>query len=258
MKVLNIDLDFFLSRIRHSPDEDTRPAADEFSPWAPESVHEFMKRNCGLTSSPKLPTMVVTTHDEVFDLWKEQIRNGRLHTPFDVVHIDAHADLGMGDASCTYILGELLHIAPHERQEPRRGGWCGLAEGNYLAFAVACRWLRTLTYVHHPQMSNDLPRFLFRGHDTKTGMIELGCYRAKDAKSLGSLNVPPQPIATEPPVPIHVIPAKEFRDDGNFAFGYLSRSPRYTPVEAEALVPVIGEYLQFLDREAFFTSGNRA
>jgi hypothetical protein len=254
MKVLDIDLDFFLSHILRYPDNDTRPSADEFPPWAPECVHEFMERNCGLTSSSKLPAMLVRTHDEVFDLWKEQIRTGQLHAPFDVIHIDAHADLGLGDNSFTYILGELLHAAPHERQEPRRGGLNGLDETNYLAFAIACRWLRTLTYVHHPELpmtptNNDLPRFLFRDWDIETRIIELGCYLAKDLARPFDLAVLPQPLTTEPPVPILVIPAKQFKDDGAFAFGYVSISPRYTPEEAEALVPVLGQFLQFLDRE---------
>lgn len=256
MKVLDIDLDFFLSNICLSPHDNNRPAASEFCPWAPEAVRKFMEHNCGLTTSPQLPAMKVTTHDEVFDIWKEQVRTRQLLAPFDVVHIDAHADLGLGDSSYVYILGELLHAAPHERQEPTRGGSSGLNEGNYLAFAIACRWLQTLTYVHHPLMRDDLPRFLFRGHDPETKIIEFGCYRAEDARRLAFRETPPQALAMEPQVPIRVIAKEDFiGDHGEFVFGYVSISPRYTPSEAEAIMPIIGQYLQFLDRVSFLQIG---
>ena len=251
MKVLNIDLDFFLSRIRHLPNGNSRPSSSDFTPWPVEDVHNFMKLNCGLAKTSKLPSVLVNTHDEVFDLWKEQIINRQLQEPFDVFHVDAHADLGLGDSSFIYILGELLHAAPHERQEPKRDGLDGLNEGNYLAFAIACRWLKTMTYVHHPMMRNDMPRFLFRNQNTDTRVIELNCYSAADARNLALNRNPPRPIATEPPVPIKVVSKEDFRERGDFVFGYLSKSPKYTPLQAEELIPEIGKYLQFFDRASF-------
>jgi hypothetical protein len=41
MKILDIDLDFFLSHIVRYPENDVRPAAREYIPWAPECVREF-------------------------------------------------------------------------------------------------------------------------------------------------------------------------------------------------------------------------
>ena len=136
--------------------------------WEPEAVYEFVGNNCGLATSSKVPTIVVETHDHVFDVWKEQIRRGQIQAPFDVVHIDAHSDLGFGDLSSRYILGELLHSAPCDRQNPKRGGDGGLTEANYLAFAIACRWVRQLTYVLHPKGEDGLPRVLFRDQNPKT------------------------------------------------------------------------------------------
>jgi hypothetical protein len=253
MRILNIDLDFFLSDIRYSPRNRLRPTAKDFKPWPPEAVHDFMERNCGLDPAVRLPGILVKTHDEVFDIWKKQIQTGQLKTPFDVVHIDAHADLGLGDASYTYILGDLLHALPSDRQDPKRGGSTGLHEGNYLAFAVACRWLRTLTYVYHPARRNDLPRFLFRGHDTATKLIELACYRPEDATRLASVKTSPAPLSMEPAVPMNIVSKNDFRERDGFAFGYVSLSPLYTPKEAEVLVPVIGRYVRLFDRNAFLT-----
>lgn len=257
MRILNIDLDFFLSDIRYSPQDRSRPPAKDFKPWPPEAVQDFMERNCGLdpTAPLPLPGILVQTHDEVFDIWKEQIRTGQLKTPFDVVHIDAHADLGLGDASYTYILGDLLHAPPSDRQDPKRGGSTGLHEGNYLAFAVACRWLRTITYVHHPARRNDLPRFLFRDHDPATKLMELACYRPEDARMLALLKTPPVPLSMEPVVPIDLVSKNDFRERDGFALGYVSVSPLYTPEEAEVLVPVIEGYVRLLDRNAFLKLG---
>ncbi len=251
MKVLDIDLDFFLSEICHRPNRNSRLLSSDYIPWAPEAVHNFMEHNCALTRVSKLPALVVRTHDEVFDIWREQIRKRHLQVPFHVVHVDAHADLGFSDSSYIYILGELLQVAPNERQDPKRGGGNGLNQGNYLAFAIACRWLRKLTYVHHPRMSNDLPYLLFRNHQTQTKMIELGLYRVEDAERLASCNAPPQPLALEPPVPIHMISKEKFKNQGGFAFAYVSISPQYTPPQAEDLIQEIGRYVRFFDKETF-------
>lgn len=38
-------------------------------------------------------------------------------TPLEVVHIDAHADLGLGDASYSYLMGELAYEPIEKRYE---------------------------------------------------------------------------------------------------------------------------------------------
>ena len=50
----------------------------------------------------------MTGHNEALFFWQELITKEILETPFEVVHIDSHADLGLGYLSWTYILDDLL------------------------------------------------------------------------------------------------------------------------------------------------------
>ena len=54
----------------------------------------------------KIKGRIVTGHNEVLFFWQELITKESLETPFEVVHIDSHADLGLGYLSWTYILDE--------------------------------------------------------------------------------------------------------------------------------------------------------
>ena len=80
--------------------------------------------------------------------------------PLSVTHIDAHADLGLGDAGYIYLHTELLFKPLEERTNPKRDRELGLTDGNWLAFAIACRWISDLTYVFStsgPKTREDRP-----------------------------------------------------------------------------------------------------
>ena len=54
-------------------------------------------------------------HNEALWFWKELIANKKLSTPFEVVHIDSHADLGLGYSSWVHILNKVLSYPVDER-----------------------------------------------------------------------------------------------------------------------------------------------
>lgn len=246
MRVLDLDLDFFQEVALHNVQGDRRPTAREVVPWAAESVSAFLERQCGLSVSCTIPGHRVSTHDEVFDLWKRQIHETEIEAPFDVVHIDAHADLGLGDASWVYITAELVNLDQAGRENPKRGGRDGLSEGNYLAFAVACRWLRTLTYVYHAGVPggapDDLHPCLFRNHDTSVGFLELPRYAAD---SQANVTMDTHPLSYEPAVPLTVVAGDNFETREAFDSACLSTSPRFTSVATEQLIGVVAEYVDF-------------
>lgn len=244
MRVLDIDLDFFLDRVPDGADE--RPDPKYHRPWAAEEVRAFLYRQCGLSRRHRLPARVVNTHDEVFYHWRELWeRKDSIHA-LSVVHIDAHADLGMGYTSNDYIQTELLHNELPARAHPQVGGWNGLTEGNYLVFAIACRWIRDLVYVHHPSLTagTDLPPCIFKDDDPETRIIQLKKYPWGTDLTGMSGKIPP-PSEVEPEVPITVVSGTVFRACGPFDFAYLAKSPRYTPETAEQLLPVFDEFLDF-------------
>lgn len=185
-RVLDIDLDAFVygsedGRARDDPrlDEEVHP------PWDVGKVLAFVRRNCGL--SRPLPGFAVEHHGELFFRWRDAIETGLLAPPVHVTHVDAHADLGTGDGGLEYLLTELLHEPPCRRHSPRTGD-DGLGDGNYLAYAIANRWIDDVTYViggryvdfmNYPWLPGDLLPPLFENFDLTTRTIRLPVFERR-------------------------------------------------------------------------------
>jgi UPF0489 domain len=133
-------------------DED-RLDDEEFPPWEIAEAVSFLEGRCGL--GDPLPGVAVENHGELFAVWRGAVEAGTLVAPFHVTHVDAHADLGLGEASHRYLLTELLYAEPENRRHPR-AGHDGLTDGTYLAFAIACRWVAKIEYVFPPRGGDDL------------------------------------------------------------------------------------------------------
>jgi UPF0489 domain len=241
MRILDLDLDFFLSDIAFCCGGSSRLSSADYLPWSEERVRRFLENQCGLDRTNPIPGKVVTHHHEVFHDWRRLIEGGRLATPFDVVHIDAHADLGLGDSSYWYIMTDLL-----SRPVPERPRWAGasrngLAASNYLAFGVACRWLSRIVYVRHPECRDDLFPYYIERRDSGETFIELKYYGNVNFTELAFGS--PEPLAVEPRVPLELIAGVDFSTREPFTRIYLAQSPPYTPPEADALIPVIRQYI---------------
>ncbi len=242
-----MDLDFFQTGIVHWPQGDGRPDVSDYPPWSHEQVEEFLESSCGLDQHRPLPGGLVDTHDTVFHCWNRQIDAGTLSAPFDVVHIDAHADLSMGSAGWSHVCFDLLHKPPLHRASAAGELVC---EADFLLFAIACRWVRRVTYVYHPaaRLQDDLPTdligVLFKGCDRTSGVIELPCFNAEDrCRGVTDGRIPP--IRREPPVLFSAVPHDSFAAKGDFDFAYLSMSPRYTAPAADDLLDVFRRYIRF-------------
>jgi hypothetical protein len=106
VRVLDLDLDFFLSGTAHYVDSaGERPSAEEYPPWPLDLAIAFLTQRCQLDA--RRPGFVVEHHNELFYRWGEAIEAGQMTKQLEVVHVDAHADLGLGDASYAYLMGEL-------------------------------------------------------------------------------------------------------------------------------------------------------
>lgn len=251
MRILDLDLDFFLSSIAHDQSSGgARLSEKDFKPWANDKVREFLESRCGLSTQRRIPGEYVTHHHEAFYWWRALIKDGKLTTPFEVVHVDAHADLGAGTFgySKVYLGFDLLHQRLEQRESPEEGGM-KMNAGNYLLVAIACRWLSKLVYVMHPENRlQDCEEWLFSDCGDESWTLALPKLQ--------------KPKITVPGVPLHVIerepavefvPASEttFRDDGTFDFIVLCQSPGFTPKSSDLLVPLIQEYMDLnsLDHE---------
>src|SRR4051812_25445661 len=117
-RVLDLDLDAFLYGSEHwRARDDARLDAEAHPPWDLPKVLSFLESNCRL--SRPLPGFAVEHHGDLFFRWRDAIADGLLVPPFHVTHVDAHADLGMGDCGYVYLLTDLLREAPDARDAPK-------------------------------------------------------------------------------------------------------------------------------------------
>src|SRR5215469_2488049 len=111
--VLDLDLDFFVWPIaRDITDEGHRLDPREYHTRTEIYVRSFLESRCGLSTTHPIPGRCVVNHVEAFPAWREWITRGSLSKRFDVVHVDAHADLGAGswNPSPRYFETELLRL----------------------------------------------------------------------------------------------------------------------------------------------------
>ena len=247
LAMLDLDLDFFLSGVAARRAPRGQRLAEPLEPWMPEQVREFLETRCRLDRKRPVRGAFLTAHHEVFKLWRDEIAGGRLSAPFDVVHVDAHADLGEDDASWPYIGGTLLHLPLSQRPDVADGR-VGLHEGNFLAIALACRWISRLTYVHHRERLfhldlGDVPRLALKNFDAGTNTLQLKKLRPGTPAAHDSFIEPQDIVDVEPEILLEIRAWETFTTARNFDRVYLTQSPRYTPETADALIPVILEYI---------------
>jgi hypothetical protein len=239
-RILDIDLDFFVEDPVYWPPSQERCDPDEHPVWPESEVRSFLDRQCGV--SAPLPGFITENHGELFPLWRDAIDAGVLVPPFHVTHVDAHADLGLGDTSYVYILTSLLLKSPEERRYPvtsAEDAWGGLGDGNHLAFAVANRWISELDYVFSEGGGDDLAPYLMEGFDSHADHIHLTPVTTADIERLQHGRRPNPTVPQEPRVPLRRVQGKQYQTDQPFDFICLTRSPPYTPVTADPIFDMI-------------------
>jgi hypothetical protein len=236
-RVLDIDLDFFVEPVIHWPLDDRRPSADEHSVWPTPDAIEFLEDRCGLVG--RRPGFLTEQHDDLFPAWRDAIASGLLKPPFHVTHVDAHADLGLGDAGYMYLMTSLLLQEHEDRAYPAPPpGRTGLTEGNFLLYAIACRWISDLVYVYGEGGGSDELLYAMQGFDSKARHIQLAAMSTAELQRLHLLLVDgrrPEVLQLEPAIPYRAGRWEEFRADQPYDFVCLTRSPRYTPRSADPL-----------------------
>ena len=158
MKVLDLDMDYFMKcdvYIGSDSSTDRLSEADygEYV-WNECEVRRFLEESLGLSKSKRIPGRIVTGHNEALYFWQKLITEGILSTPFEVVHVDTHADLGLGYASWSHICKEILRYPVEERPNHAAyyafNRWNKEGIGDYLLYAIAYRLISKLTYCGNP------------------------------------------------------------------------------------------------------------
>lgn len=217
MKLLDLDMDYFMENIAIGITEsrEERLSEDEYGycVWSEQRIRSFLEDNLGLSKGRKIKGRIVTGHNEALFFWQELITKESLETPFEVVHIDSHADLGLGYLSWTYILDDLLQYPVEERRMHTK------------YFEEKFIWDKpvenTIQLVCNPDME-------FPSYDAD-----------KQEKQAYLKNA-----VKEPEVPLLIIPSiQDVKYDGDFDFVVMAQSPNYTPASADFIMDIVREYI---------------
>ena len=236
MRVLDLDMDFFLSDVCELAAPGKRPSISEAHPWDEAAVCAFLEENCGLSRQNRVPGRIFATHDGALWLWKEWVEGGKLRAPFHVTHVDAHSDLGVGRPGPAYVLETVLALPPEKRgdlaryQRERK-----LDEANYLLFALAMRYVSSLENVRNPRSRPDMP-----------ALIAVDGTEVPPALRLSSTlsRLIPQYDFHEPEIPYQAyVDWRQFRAEAPYALASLAISPRYAPREADFITGIFREYI---------------
>lgn len=231
MKVLDLDMDFFLTGPCPLASPGSRPDERCAQPYPDEEVIRFLEQQCGLSKERPVPGAIFDTHDKALDFWAARIAEGRLHAPFEVVHVDTHSDLAFGPPGLNYVLNVVLTRAPDMRAQI--GAYrdaVELDEANYLLFALAFRWISRLTYVANPKSHQDVrPQLLNTDGDIQ--LVSLV------AQLLGNR------YGSEPIVPFRRIDDYHAFTDTGFDFVTMAQSPRYAPASADRIMALLRPYI---------------
>ena len=264
MKILDLDMDYFMDYIAHTPDSvcERLLEDDDNNVWTESQVRYFFENHLGLSKDSKIRGRIVSGHNESLFFWRELIAAGELLTPFEVVHVDSHSDLGLGYSSWTYILNNLLSYPVEERPLHNKYEDCygrikeeGI--GDYLLFAIAYRWISKITYCANPnEKIHDFPFYIIK--DFKENRIEHDGYIKNTIQLLFNPNkdfpkygddehVKREYVVTsqkEPEVPLLIIPTIEaVKYTGDFDYAVMAQSPNYTPASADFIIDIFKEYI---------------
>lgn len=261
MLILHIDIDFFVDPVvYYRTDTGPRPSGREFRAEAADAVKYFAEKQCRLSLRSKIPGAAVVHNDEVLTKMEEFIGRGLITAPFELIHVDAHADLGVGnhDRSFERITTDLLHRPQNDRLPHIRSGYGALGFGNWLAFTLACRLVDKLTVVRHPAAKDDLHPAYFSEYlapdwqkrptrrDFHVRLQPLtadehstGAWRRTGAWGRKLLH----PIEA-PLIPATIIERAAFQLDRAPDLLFLCQSPGYSPPSADRIFRSLSKYLR--------------
>ena len=231
MRVLDLDMDFFLTAPCPLAPLGQRPDEETAQPYSDEEVIRFLEEQCGLSREHPVPGAIFDTHDKALDFWAAKVKDGSLAAPFEVVHVDTHSDLAFGPPGTNYVLNVVLSRAPQMRPiiDTYRQA-VELDEANYLLFAIAFRWVSRLAYVRNPKSHQDIPRQLL----DSDGNIHLRSFISMMMEGKNG---------AEPVIPFDVYDDyTQFRGAG-YDFVTMAQSPRYAPASADRIMEIVSRYI---------------
>ena len=263
MKILDLDMDYFMTAIAHTSFSCNERLDEERygdSVWSEEEVRQFLEKNLGLSKNHKVLGRIVGGHNEALFFWEELIESKKLIEPFGVIHVDSHADLGLGDASENFLQSVFLTFPIETRRKIRNYEFNdnikGISIGDYLLWAVAYRMVSSISYCANPNGDkNDylwdilkdfheeciwdkpVKNFIQLKYNRNMNLPEYSSTEAYKKRYL-------KDAVKDPVVELLIIPIiEDVKFDGDFDYAVLAQSPNYTPASADFIMDVFRDYI---------------
>ncbi len=264
MRVLDLDMDYFMDAVAafiSSSSVERLPESDYGdSVWSEDRVRTFLEENLGLSRQNKLPGRIVVGHNESLFFWEELIEHGRLIAPFEVIHVDSHADLGLGFPTSSFLQSAFIRLPIETRRRISNyefnGKICEIDIGDYLLWGIAYRMFSKITYCANSNGEcNDYCVDTLKGFKeeliwdkpvsqyiqlTYNRNMDLPQYDSKENYKRKYL----EGAVRDPEVELRIIPKiEDVKYNGDFDFVVLAQSPNYTPASADFIMDIIREYI---------------
>ena len=275
MRVLDIDMDFFLFDIRENGiiDDGERWENIEISyseggvkqigyytpkVWDRDSVINYLENNLHLSKQKKIPGRIVKKHNEAILFFEDMLTTARLESNFKLVHVDSHADLGLNMCSkfienCNQILKYEVEKRFFHKMLDESGLEISPNEADYLLYIIMYGWISELIYVYNDcknNIGNDYDSVIFlNGQEPKfyetEGLIALAYNPDYPSISIDNEIEYRESVKTvyDAPTKFTRVKCKDYETESAFDFLLFAISPSYTPSDADFIIDIIKEYI---------------
>lgn len=235
MTVLDIDLDFFTTPIVYEVSAKKRVTKKGAATEPIEDALIYLRDHCKLPITNKTLGASFEHHDEVFNYALRHFTE-----PVHLIHVDAHADIGGGFTTCwDYVTTEYAHLPLAQRRMPKRGK-NRMNCGNFIVFLAACGLLERVTFVSHPDWSDDYNPIYMKDCDPGSNALQIKKVLKSVMEESGMMKPFCElPHEVEPAIPFTRISREDFYAESPPDMLLVTRSPEYTPESADALYDAI-------------------
>jgi hypothetical protein len=241
LDVLDIDLDAFLNDTSHWRSGNKRLNKKNYFPWDEQRLRNYLEQNCNLSTARRIPGFFAVEHDQAFDYFLQLSKHH--NTKLNIVHLDGHADLGLGDPSWIELITKYLLLTQTEKENPPRGRR-GCNPGSYLAYAAAAEIIQSIVYAYPPRGGNDLHTIFFKNNDIESNQLVLKAFDKSVVSGLNYENLTDDlAILKMEPIDFHRCPIESYKANCAFDYLFFCQSPAFTPKTSDRLLKVIGEYV---------------
>lgn len=238
IRILDIDLDFFLD-CKERPRKINKRKLNKYQPWKASEVKRFLENNCGLDLIKKPLGKEFLHHHEVY-LFCKNLKEKDKEIKFHLDHIDAHADLGICDTKVISIFNDdELVLANESWITDEKEKKYDLNPGNFILFFLLQGWLSYLTYINHPHLLySDINKKVLCEKSNKL------CVKYFDSNNKETV------AKNFPYVPFFQLDYRTFNNCHKYDYIFLTKSPDYTPIASDGLIPIISNYFVKINNES--------